>query len=216
MTKRKSKAIITTTATDNTRTTSYLPWSTAQNLVKLLQADGYHNTALMCAAGFYLGLRIGDILQLRWEHLQADRFYITEQKTANTRKKAKVRAINLHPEFKAVAKKALAAIPDHRRPTAHDFVFVSQEARGNRRQPITVQAAIKRFKKALDRYGIETANPSTHTLRKTFGRRVWENEGSTEQALFMLQEVFGHSSIDITKRYLGITEDEIAQVYLSL
>lgn len=216
MKKKRTKAIITTTADSGTRTTSFLPWNTAQNLVKLLQADGHHNTALMCAAGFYLGLRIGDILQLRWEHLQADRFYITEQKTANTRKKAKVRAINLHPEFKAVAKKALAAIPAHRRPTAQDFVFVSQEARGNRRRPVTVQAAIKRFKKALDRYGIETDNPSTHTLRKTFGRRVWENEGSTEQALFMLQEVFGHSSIDITKRYLGITEDEIAQVYLSL
>lgn len=216
MAKRKSKAIITTADTDGTRTTSYLPWSTAQNLVKLLQADGYHNTALMCAAGFYLGLRIGDILQLRWEHLQADRFYITEQKTASTRKKPKVRAINVHPDFKAVAKKALAAIPQHRRPTAQDYVFISQEPRGERYHPITVQAAIKRFKKALHRYGIETANPSTHTLRKTFGRRVWENEGRTEQALFMLQEVFGHSSIDITKRYLGITADEIAQVYLTL
>lgn len=216
MTKRKSKAIITTTATDNTRTTSYLPWSTAQNLVKLLQADGYHNTALMCAAGFYLGLRIGDILQLRWEHLQAERFYITEQKTAKTRKKNKPRAVNLHPDFKAVVKKALAAIPAHRRPTPQDYVFVSQEPRGERYQPITVQAAIKRFKKALDRYGIETANASTHTLRKTFGRRVWENDGSTEAALFKLQEVFGHSSIQITKRYLGITQDEIAEVYLNL
>ena len=198
----------TTTTTD--RTTSFLPWTTAQNLIKLLQADGYHNTALMCAAGFYFGLRIGDILGLTWAQITAKTFDLEEQKTG------KVRRVNVHEDFQAVAAKALAAIPEHRRPTPHDYVFVSQEARGDRRQPITVQAAIKRFKKALHRYGIETANPSTHTLRKTFGRRVWENNGRTDAALVLLCETFGHSTPAVTRRYLGITADEIAQVYLTL
>ena len=198
----------TTTTTD--RTTSFLPWTTAQNLIKLLQADGYHNTALMCAAGFYFGLRIGDILSLTWEEVTADTFELEEQKTG------KIRRVNVHADFQAVAKKALEAIPKHRKPTPQDYVFVSQEPRGNRYEPITVQAAIKRFRKALDRYGIETANPSTHTLRKTFGRRVWENNGRTDAALVLLCETFGHSTPAVTRRYLGITADEIAQVYLTL
>lgn len=201
----------TTKATNGTdRTTSFLPWTTAQNLVKLLQADGYHNTALMCAAGFYFGLRIGDILNLTWAQITATTFDLEEQKTG------KIRRVNVHADFQAVAAKALAAIPEHRRPTPQDFVFVSQEPRGDRYTPISVQAAIKRFKKALDRYGIETANPSTHTLRKTFGRRVWENNGKTEQALFLLRDVFGHSNLAVTRRYLGITAEEIARVYLTL
>ena len=199
-----------TTNGNGKRTTSYLPWKEARNLVKLLQADGYHNTALMCAAGFYFGLRIGDILNLTWEQVTAKQFEIEEQKTG------KPRIVNVHEDFAAVAARALEAIPKHRKPTPQDYVFVSQEPRGNRYEPISVQAAIKRFRKALNRYGIETANASTHTLRKTFGRRVWENNGRTDAALVLLCETFGHSTPAVTRRYLGITADEIAQVYLTL
>ena len=60
---------------------------------------------------------------------------------------------------------------------------------------------------------------SSHTLRKTFGRRIWLQEcdqGRGDQALLLLCDVFGHSSIAITKRYLGIRQEEILSVYNSL
>lgn len=199
---------------NGSRTTSYLPWKTAQSLLKLLQADGQHNTALMCAAGFYFGLRIGDILNLTWGEVLAERFTVREEKTRKRKKKPRI--ISVHPDFKLIAQAAFDAIPERRKPKDTDFVFVSQEARGNRKKPISKVAAIKRFRVALERYGIETANPSTHTLRKTFGRRVWEMCGETDAALVKLSKVFRHSSVEITRIYLGITEEEIAEVYLSL
>ena len=57
---------------------------------------------------------------------------------------------------------------------------------------------------------------STHSFRKTFGRRIWNRNNNSEKALFMLGQVFNHSSIQTTKIYLGIREQEIANVYLSL
>ena len=66
-------------------------------------------------------------------------------------------------------------------------------------------------------YSIKSAKVfSSHSLRKTFGRRVWLNEckqGRGEQALELLKELFGHSNVLITKRYLGIREDEILALY---
>ena len=192
------------------RTTSHIAWPQAQTLLKCLIADKEYNTALMCAAGFYFGLRIGDILQLRWLDIEKQSFSILEQKTG------KQRNIKVHNDFAAIREKVFNNIPDHRKPAQKDFVFISQEPKGDRKKPISRQAANKRFKKALERYGIETTNPSSHTLRKTFGRRVWNRNGKSEAALVLLGEIFNHRSITVTRKYLGITADEIAQAYVSL
>lgn len=57
-------------------------------------------------------------------------------------------------------------------------------------------------------------NFSTHSLRKTFGRHIYENASTNgELALVMLSELFNHSNIAITKRYLGIRKDEIMGCY---
>ncbi len=51
-------------------------------------------------------------------------------------------------------------------------------------------------------------------LRKTFGRHIYENASTNgELALVMLSELFNHSNIAITKRYLGIRKDEILGCY---
>ena len=192
-----------------TRTTSFIPWDRARYLVAALQADGQHNVALMVAAGIYFGLRIGDTLKLTWGQITADSFTATEGKTG------KVRCIAVHPDFAAVRDRYLATLHDHARPTAGQYVFTPQRSH-KRGQSISVTAANKRFAAALNRHGITTANPSTHTLRKTFGRRVWETNGKSEAALVLLSDILNHGSIAVTRRYLGITADEIAAAYISL
>jgi site-specific recombinase XerD len=68
----------------------------------------------------------------------------------------------------------------------------------------------------FDEYRIRVQNPSTHTLRKTFGKRVWESDNKSERALVYLSEIFSHSSLAVTKRYIGITDKIIADVYMKL
>ena len=57
---------------------------------------------------------------------------------------------------------------------------------------------------------------SNHTLRKTFGRRVYENNGRTEDALNYLSEIFNHASLRETRKYLGIRQEELNDIYINL
>ena len=52
----------------------------------------------------------------------------------------------------------------------------------------------------------------THTLRKTFGYHAYKNGYDIE----IIQKLFNHSSPSITLRYIGITQDNLDDVYLSL
>ena len=65
------------------------------------------------------------------------------------------------------------------------------------------------------KYGIKSVkNFSSHSLRKTMGRHVYERADSNgEMALVMLSELFNHSNIAITKRYLGLRKEEILGCY---
>jgi site-specific recombinase XerD len=70
------------------------------------------------------------------------------------------------------------------------------------------------LKEMKERYHLKIDNFSTHTLRKTFGRKVVEMAGeNAEVALIKLMELFNHSSLAITKRYLGLRQEELLETY---
>lgn len=52
--------------------------------------------------------------------------------------------------------------------------------------PLTVMGANIRIKETLEEYGVKTQNSSSHCLRKTFARRVYEANGRSEDALILL------------------------------
>lgn len=193
----------------NNRTTSFLPWHTARFLVAALEQEGQNNTALMVATQMYFGLRIGDVLKLTWGDVRQATFTVYEGKTG------KPRTVTVHPEFTAIRDRYLARFYEDYQPADHQPIFIG--TRGPQTgSPISVTAANNRFAAALKRHKITTANASTHTLRKTFARRVWESSGENEAALVLLSDILNHSSIAITRRYLGITGEEISAAYLSL
>jgi integrase len=71
-------------------------------------------------------------------------------------------------------------------------------------------------RKLKELFGSKSLSVSTHSLRKTFGRQVWSNNNETDKALLYLSELFNHSSPAITKRYLGIRQEELDDIYMSL
>jgi len=164
--------------------TAPIKWNQAQAVIKCLMADGDHNTALLFASGFYFGLRISDILSLKWGQILSDRFELEEQKTGKTRR------ITVSSKYRQLVTQAVDLM--------------------------AVIAANKRIRSAFTRYGITTQNPSSHTLRKTFGRRVYENLNQSENALITLSKIFNHRDISTTRKYIGITQQQIENVYLSL
>lgn len=70
-----------------TKTTSdFLEWNQAMNLVRNLYSDKKYRISLLVALGSFLGLRISDLLSLRWEQvLNRQEFELIEKKTGKVR-----------------------------------------------------------------------------------------------------------------------------------
>ena len=70
------------------------------------------------------------------------------------------------------------------------------------------------FKEIKKKYNLKIEHFSTHSMRKTFGRKVYESSGEQANiALMKLSELFNHSNVSITKIYLGIREKELLETY---
>lgn len=183
---------------------SYMDWDKMTALVHKLEKDGNYKFSLLIAVGCYTGLRISDILNLKWENvLYKNILVLTEKKTKKTRR------IHLNPELIKIIDKTyskLGILDDS------EFMFVNRFGT----KPINVQYVNRQLKEIFKKYKIRIPNVSTHTFRKTLGRRVWENNDGSERSLILLSELFNHSSVKTTKIYLGIREEEIGDVYLGL
>jgi len=51
--------------------------------------------------------------------------------------------------------------------------------------------------------------------RKSGSRFIWENNGHSDVYLIKLSSILNHSSTSITRRYLGISREEIKDIYQS-
>jgi len=68
--------------------------------------------------------------------------------------------------------------------------------------------------KLKTKYNIKIDHFSSHSLRKTFGRAVYNNsENNAEFALVKLSELFNHSDVLTTRKYLGLRNDELMETY---
>ena len=63
---------------------------------------------------------------------------------------------------------------------------------------------------------IKCLSPSSHTFRKTFATRLWEDSNQGQDVLIQIQEALGHEDFKDTMAYLGITEDRIRNNFLRL
>ncbi len=185
----------------STTTADYLVWSDAMNLIRKLARDGNYKMSLLIAIGCFTGLRISDILALRWRQiLHTSEFTVIEKKTG------KRRTLRLNPELQ----KHIADCFEHIKPLGIESpILVSQKGTTYSVQRINV--ILKEIKK---KYKLKINHFSCHSLRKTFGRQVYNmNSDSAELALVKLMELFNHSSVAITKRYLGLRQEEILETY---
>lgn len=181
-------------------TADYLQWSEAMMLVKKLYRDNRFRDSMLVATGFMTGLRISDILRLTFaDILNGDMLIINEKKTG------KRREIPLSIDYQkhiADCFKALG-LSDSTKP-----MFLSYQG-----SVITVQMVNKTLHGLKERYHLSIDHFSSHSLRKTFGRRIYDTAKDREYALIKLSSVLGHSNCAITRRYLGIKREEILDCY---
>ncbi len=141
---------------------------------------------MMFEVGINSGLRISDILKLRVKDVKKPYFNIVEQKTD------KVKRIAMTPSLKRELKRYVEGKEDH------EYLFKSREGIN---KPIGRSMAYKILRDAADYVSLDSVG--THTLRKTFGYHFYKQYKDPA----LLQEIFNHSSEDITLRYIGINQD---------
>lgn len=186
----------------NSHTTAdYLQWDVMLNLIRKLFRDGDYRMSLFIGAGCFFGLRVSDLRKLTWEMLlNEDKFIIHEQKTN------KRRVIKINADFQKHIQQCFDALQIT---NMDEACFLSKKNMVMSTQRINV-----RLKEIKKKYNIKIENFSCHSLRKAFGRKVFESSGENAQmALVKLSELFNHSSVAITKIYLGLRQEELLEAY---
>ena len=153
--------------------------------------------------GLYTALRISDLLRLRWDDVYdfgnqsvRESITLTEKKTG----KSKIIALN---------KDAVHALAVFAVQSAKEGGFLIENQRtGNAISRIQAYRLIRAAAEALRLQ----SRVSCHSLRKTFGYHAWKSGVSPA----VIMKIYNHNSLAVTRRYLGITQDEINEVYLNL
>ena len=175
---------------------------------------------LYWALGINLGLRGGDICELTWDKVvdcatyspdtRECRILDDEHLYINAEKTGKVTRLVYNPEAReaiAYYLKQTGVVPTPGQP-----VFASSKESGTSEARVSGHIDCDNLgriiKQAARAVGIGY-NVCSHTLRKTFGYFFYQSTGD----LAALQYIFGHSSSQITLRYIGITDETVTEAY---
>ena len=164
---------------------------------------GQPRNTVLIILGVHTALRISDLLRLTWDDVYdfeqcrvRVRVDIVEKKTGKT----KTVAIN-KAAVKALALLALTAAGKGR-------FLIENPQTGKAISRIQAYRIIRDGAESLRFQG----RVSCHSLRKTFGYHAWKSGVSPA----VIMEIYNHSSLSVTRRYLGVTQDDKNEVYLSL
>lgn len=165
----------------------------------------WRNYALIIV-GLNTALRINDILHIKWNEVynrEKNSFYshihLVEQKT---KKETFIVLNHAVVEALTIYKNSLK----HFR--GSNYIFCSSKSEN---QPLSRVQAFRIIKDTAKKMDLGE-NISCHSLRKTFGYQAWKN--GAEPALLMT--IYNHSSYEITKRYLGINQDDKDDLFLEM
>ncbi|MFC6875722.1 tyrosine-type recombinase/integrase [Flavobacterium myungsuense] len=186
-------------------TTTYIEWNDFISLITRLEKDENYKFCLLVSIGVFTGLRISDLLTLTYSDLlNNETFTLREMKTK------KQRSIKVNKDLKDIVSRIVSK---SNITNLNQLIFINKYGTKSIDKSyvnVKLKELVKKYRIKLD------GNVSTHTFRKTLGRRVMEVNNYSNESLVLLMELFGHSSMSITKRYLGIREQEIHNVYDSL
>lgn len=183
-----------------------------RNLTELMQFREYYHTQhpqtrnyALIMLGLHSALRISDLLHLQWKDVyDFERDCFREHLSIIEHKTQKRTDIALCKD----AERALSQLFQERHPAKEDYIFSKTTDSST---PLCRSQAYRIVRGAAE-HTIQNEHISCHSLRKTFGYHAWKQ--GAQPALLM--DIFNHSSYEITKRYLGITQDERDGIFLGI
>lgn len=144
-------------------------------------------------------LRVQDVLKLKWSDImQNDGWELKKHLSIEETKTGKHTYIYINDQIKKAVKLYISKCGKK-----GEYVISNRYGK-----PLSRFQAFKIVSEGGRECGIEE-KISCHSLRKTFGYHAWKN--GTPPA--MLMQIYNHSSYEITKRYLGIVQDDKDEVF---
>ncbi len=181
-------------AKNSITTSNHIPFDEANRVAnELLQKPASASFGFYIIVAINTGRRIGDILSMTKKDFDNGYKDFREQKTNKpVRLDFNSNIMEAYKYVKPIGQKVFTS--------THRTTFSPQQ--------------INRKLKQVFKY--KRKNISSHSLRKSFGRRVYEKYGETDSILNKLSVMFNHNSTNVTRAYLDITQEEIADIYLNL
>lgn len=172
-----------------------------EGMKKILKSNNLRDYVLFIL-GINSGLRISDLLKLKDIDVLNGAGRFKERITIRESKTGKTKDFPLGES----TTKALKEYLGNRLPVGQPL-FPSRKGAA----PITRQQAYRILNNAARLIGIKE-KIGTHTLRKTFGYQAYIQGVDITR----IQKLLNHSAPSITLAYIGITQDELDNVYLNL
>jgi integrase len=171
----------------------------------LLRGEKRQRDLLLFVVGVNTALRVSDLLKLQIGDFVEPDGSLKSQFRLREEKRNKRQEVIINTSIQEALDEYLATYPTILQNPAH-FVFFNTKTE-DFTQPIQRNQAWKFVSSICHVVGLR-GNFGTHTLRKTWGYHA--RLSGVDLALIMHK--LNHNSLAYTKRYLGITDDEMADV----
>lgn len=171
----------------------------------LLRGKKRYRDLLLFVVGVNSALRISDLLQLRINHFLDEQGKVKQRFWIKEQKRGKRHEVVVNASIREALDEYLLAFPvigvDR-----NNFVFFNSKAYDH--SEFIKRGQVWKFITSICREVGLSGNFGTHSLRKTWGYHA--RMQGVDLALIMHK--LNHESIAYTKRYLGITDDELQAV----
>lgn len=170
-----------------------------------------HRNKLLFLVGMNIGIRASDLRTLQFKFFFDENGDFKEYYTLQPIKQRKQKKFVKLFFNKTVKESIIEYISKYPITDYNNYLFASRK--GN--EPITVQGLWKIIKDTAIEAGIKQ-NIGSHSLRKTFGYWAWRNTEDKSKALVTLQQIFNHSDALTTMKYIGLLDNEMAEMFYSV
>lgn len=149
------------------------------------------------------GLRISDVVKLKYDDVFDKNGNIKKHLSITEKKTGKHRVIFINQELKQVFKD----LKNYYSLTQDKYFFCSRKGIN---QPLTTTQVHRIYQNIGNIFNLNNFN--SHSLRKTFCYFIYQKN----KDINLIMKLMNHSSTAITLRYIGITDDDIDNIYSSL
>ncbi|HHT74738.1 MAG TPA: tyrosine-type recombinase/integrase [Euryarchaeota archaeon] len=141
----------------------------------------------------YTGIRLEEAVTLRWADVRPDQLTVRGKGT-------KYRNIPLTQNFWD----SISEYMEWRRTVEDPFFLIHPRSNAHPQGPYTPDGLAEVVRQHSKKMGVKF---SSHTFRRSFGRHLYK----AGMPLPEIQRLYGHASVEMTIRYIGIRDDDLSE-----